>query len=228
MQFMLIAAALVAGSPQPVNALASNHEAASVLAEHVQTGTLILSQGDCLAVRVFTASPYTHVAAVVVEQGHPVVYDCANGVGVRKQLLEEYLDSQSPDAIHVFHPCTPFSAEQAQAFETSLNKQLGRAYGIKHHLTGRRAEGLHCAEYVTDALMSPGLIHANSPPRVSPASLVEGILKADLYSLPHTFELNEPVVVIDKDAPWCSRMWAGTKLCTINCCSKMSGWFLCR
>ena len=44
--------------------------------------TLIFNNGDCLAVKVVTASSYTHVGAVVVEQGSAYVYESAHGIGV--------------------------------------------------------------------------------------------------------------------------------------------------
>lgn len=203
--------------------------AAADIGPQLQTGTLIFSQGDCLAVRVYSASSYTHVAAVVVRDGAPWVYDSMNGPGVRKLSLEEYLVAQAPDRIHVFQPQHPFTAEQGRQFETYLDSKLGTPYAVMHHLTGARsAEGIHCAEYVTDALMSIDRIHANQPARVSPASLARGITEYKLYTPDETIELKRPAPPPDPEANWCQRMWMATRLCCASCCDKLSGWFLCR
>jgi hypothetical protein len=232
MSALLFAAAVVTASPTPVpntvGPTTAHQQTQAAVCEEVRTGSLIFSQGDCLAIRVFTASRYTHVAAVVRESGKPVVYDSTSGVGVRKQSLERYLDAQRPDVIHVVHPAEAFSGEQARAFHEHLENQLGRPYAIRHHLTGQRSTGLHCAEYVTDALISVDLIHANKPPRVSPASLAEGILDAELYADPVTFSLSAVEAAQYENAGWCSRMWSQTKLCTVSSCVKLRRWFLCR
>src|SRR5690606_25692047 len=70
--------------------------AAASITPELQTGTLLFSEGDCLAIRVYTASPYTHVALVCVEEGEPFVYDSMNGVGVRRLSLAEYFVRESP------------------------------------------------------------------------------------------------------------------------------------
>ena len=83
---LLLATVVLAGSPvEPVVELCPTHQVmAQQLADEVQTGTLLFSQGDCLAVKVFSRSEYTHVATVVVEDKQPMVYESTNGVGVRR------------------------------------------------------------------------------------------------------------------------------------------------
>jgi hypothetical protein len=204
-------------------------EAAAALTPALQTGTLLVTTGDCLAVRVYTQSPYTHVAAVVMRRGRPFVYESANGAGVRCQTLENYLASQGSDEIHVLQPQTPFSDKQAEQFETYLDAQLGRPYAIQHHVTGRRCRGLHCSEYVTDALMACQLIHANQPSRVSPASLREGLLRAKLYEQASTVRLEAaPRARPAPDDNWCLQLWHETKQCTTDCWTKTKRWFACR
>ena len=82
MQALLLIAATLTGSPH-VAVCDSPVGAATILENHVQSGTLLFSEGDCLAVRIFTKSPYTHVATVVEQDGKFYVYDSMNGVGVR-------------------------------------------------------------------------------------------------------------------------------------------------
>lgn len=224
MSFLLIAATLAA---TPVESYTSHSIAAEALDDEVQTGTLLFNRGDCLAIKVFTKSPYTHVAAVVVEQGTPYVYDSMNGVGVRRLPLDRYLNTQRPDVIHVFQPAEPFTKERTATFKHALESQLGRPYAIKHHLTGKRCEGLHCSEYVTDALQSSRLIKARRPPKVSPASLVEGIVKSDLYVATQMIQVKEPQQPIERGDNWCEQTWIDTKVCTTRCCRKMRRWFLC-
>lgn len=226
----LLLLALAGGNPSPQQQHASFESidhAVVELESTVQTGTLLVTQGDCLAVRVYTQSPYTHVAAVVIRNGRPVVYDAANGVGVRCLSLAQYMRSQSPDEIHVFHPRRQLDKGRAGQFEAWLDGQLGEPYAVSHHLTGERGNGLHCAEYVTDALMACKMIKAKQPARVSPASLVRGITKHGIYATGHTVLIKEPPPETT-DAGWCNGLWQDTKVCTADCWKKTRGWFLCR
>lgn len=229
MHTTLLTLALLAGSGTPSAEIGygSTQEAAAAIAPTLQTGSLIFSSGDCLAVRIFTASPYTHVAAVVVdEQGRCTVYDSTNGVGVRRQPLADYLATQAPVEVHVHHPQRPLGAEAEGEFTSFLESQLGRPYAIQHHLTGDRCTGLHCAEYVTDALVSIDVLQAKAPPRVSPASLREGITAHHIYTTGQTIRLQRPEPVPAGDNA-CEQMWIDTKSCCSSCCRKLRGWLLC-
>lgn len=203
-------------------------QTADDLSPQLQTGSLLFNEGDCLAIRVYTASPYTHVAIVVMEEDQPFVYDSMNGAGVRKQTLSDYLITQCPDELHVYHPQRPLTEEQGRGLTEYLDSQLGREYAVHHHVTGQRSKGVHCAEYVTDALMSIGLLHAEQPSKVSPASLQTGITTADVYASNGTIDLTPPAAPTPKGSNRCHQMWLDTKQCLGACCDKMSGWFLCR
>ncbi len=226
MSYLLMLASLSANA-EPVKSYSSFASAAESVSSQMQTGTLIFSRGDCLAVKVFTQSPYTHVAAVVMKNGEPFVYDSISGHGVRRRSLRSYFKSQSPDVVHLMHPRKPFSRKRSEQFAAYLNGQLGKPYAIKHHLTGKRSKGVHCSEYVTDALMSCRLINAKQPSRVSPGSLAIGILKADLYSPAQTVNLKKKRTK-PNGRNWCDQLWIDTKLCTLGCCKQMQRWFLCR
>ena len=227
MHALLIAAALTA-APAEAHSFESVDAAAAALVHEVQTGTLLFSKGDCLAIKVYTKSPYTHVAAVVVQDGTPWVYDSQNGAGVRRLDLDEYLRAQRPERLHVHHPREPFSPEQTECFVAHLDEQLGRPYDVLHHVTGKRADGLHCSEYVTDALMACRIVRANRPSRVSPASLREGIVGSSLYTAGRTLEIQMPVAEVPEGDSWCEQLWIDTGVCTTRCCAKMQRWFLCR
>jgi hypothetical protein len=202
--------------------------AADRLAEKLQTGSLLFTEGDCLAVRIYTAGSYTHVAAVCIQEGQPIVYDSMNGVGVRKLDLEEYLSTQCPGEVFVVHPRQTLTPEQGRAFRSYLESQLGRPYSVHHHVTGQRSEGVHCSEYVTDALMQIEMVKAERPPKVSPASLLTGIVQNEVYRPADVIELDvseaEPEVASNR----CHGLWLGTKRCAIACCDKLSGWLICR
>lgn len=207
----------------------SSAAAAAVIEPDLQTGTLLFNAGDCLPIKVFSRGPYTHVAAVVMEPDGPYVYDSMNGVGVRRLPLQRYLASQAPDEIHVLHPRREFTAEEVEAFACYLESQLGVGYAIAHHVTGKRsAEGVHCAEYVTDALMTVDRVDAEQPPRVSPSSLAEGIVLHDVYVGGDriAFARSEPIQP-DADT-WCARIWSETKACFGRCTDQLGAWFLCR
>ena len=215
MQAALIALSI---ATTPAAAFETPSAAAVALAEHVQTGTLLFSEGDCLAVKIFTGSPYTHVAAIVVEEDKAVVYDSQNGVGVRRLPLDEYLSATRPDTLHVLQPAQSFDEVRRESFRSHLEEELGREYAVRHHLTGQRCEGLHCAEYLTDALIAARLVRADRPPRVSPASLRSGLLRHDLYVVAETLEL--AATVPDEDSVergWCEELWFDTKECCANC-----------
>ncbi|MBC8116539.1 MAG: hypothetical protein H7062_19275, partial [Candidatus Saccharimonas sp.] len=133
---LLVVCVLSSGPETGPDVRSASPEVLAELKQSLQTGSLVLSQGDCLAVKVFSRSSYTHVGGVVVRDGEVFVYDSMNGTGVRKTPLDEYLRLQTPSQIHVVHPKQPFTPEGATAYETHLDGQLGRRYAIKHHLTG--------------------------------------------------------------------------------------------
>jgi Permuted papain-like amidase enzyme, YaeF/YiiX, C92 family len=227
MHALLVAAALTA-TPAPVETYAVPDEAARAIAAEARTGTLLFSQGDCLAVKVYTQSPYTHVAAVVIEDGRQWIYDSQNGIGVRRLPLEKYLAAERPCRFHVFQPNVNFSEARTRRFAGHLESQLGRPYAIAHHVTGERADGLHCSEYVTDALIRCEVLRAKQPSRVSPASLVEGLLNGGLYEPLKTVEIEEPAETVPQGRCWCEQLWIDTKQCTARFGRSMSRMFLCR
>lgn len=224
----IVLAALVIGTPESAVAEVAPQEALERISEDARTGSLLVSRGDCLAVKIYSASPYTHVAAVVVKDDGIFVYDAMGAAGVRKQLLCEYLAGLGDARVHPFHPRASLSEKQTRCFEAHLESQLGRPYAIKHHLTGKRAEGLHCAEYVTDALDAAELMHAAEPARVSPASLVRGILEAELYRQSPSLQLVCKAPAQTESRGWCGWLWFETKECTFACCRKLRGWMFCK
>lgn len=210
----------------PVLAFSSPDEAAERLSAEVQTGTLLFSEGDCLAVKAFTGSPYTHVAGVVVEDDEAWVFDSQNGVGVRKLRLTEYLAATRPDELHVLQPKS--GLPNANAFEEHLEKELGRPYSVAHHLTGRRCEGVHCAEYMTDSLSAAGLVRAERPPRVSPATLRNALLKNGLYEEGPVLEISAPAPKREPASGWCRELWLDTKDCCASCWGCVRRCVFCR
>ena len=194
----------------------------------MQTGTLLVTEGDCLAVRVYTQSPFTHVATVVVRNGRPVVYDAANGVGVRCLSLEKYLGTQGRNEIHVFQPKEPLTDEAQKKLESYLDSQLGRPYEVQHFVRGERGRGVHCSEYVTDALMHTGLLKAQQPARVSPASLVQGITRDAIYAQKQTVFIQPPEAVRSNATTWYGQLWDETKSCTTDCCQQTKSWLFCK
>ncbi len=200
------------------------------VAAECQTGSLIFSQGDCLAVKVFSRSRFTHVAAVLMEDQQPVVYDSMNGAGVRRSELVDFLRLQTPAEIQILHPVTAYSEAECAAFGAHLKSQLGREYGVRHHLTGRRAKGIHCAEYCTDALLAADRFSIVEPPRVSPGSLHAGLMENQLYRDGGNFVLKAQSTVNRpaSNESWCQRNWRESWACTVGCYRQMSRWLLCR
>ena len=194
-----------------------------------ETGTLIFSRGDCLAVRVFSASRFTHVGVVVVRDGMPMVYDSMNGTGVRSQTLADYLESQRPCRLDLLQPAKEFTAAETQRMTDYLDSEVGRPYGVRHHLTGSTASGIHCAEYVTQGLIACSRVQAEHPARVSPASLRAGLLDGNLYRTGESLEVLEirPQPNLE-DSSWCARKWHETQECTHHCYGQMRRWFCCK
>lgn len=193
----------------------------------VQTGTLLFSQGDCLAVKVFTASPFTHVGIVVVEDGYPVVYDAMNGYGVRKSHLRDYLTFLVPSTVQVLQPAKDFPEAERAAMIAHLDSQLGRPYRIHHHATGNRCDGVHCSEYITDALIAAHVIKANEPSRVSPGSLHAGVIDGRVYHIAAEYDFREAKPLVPLAETRCQRYWRQTTQCCSGCCRQLSRWFLC-
>ncbi|MFK7779050.1 MAG: YiiX/YebB-like N1pC/P60 family cysteine hydrolase [Gimesia sp.] len=214
--------------PQMKSNFTTFDQLANSLSSRVQTGTLLFSKGDCLAVRIYTQSAYTHVAMIVIRNGEPLVYDSMNGVGVRCLPLKKYLNTQRPATIHLFQPTTPFGAAMTSQYERYLDHKLGTPYAIRHHLTGSQANGVHCAEYAIDALSACHLMKVKHSSKVSPASLVTGIVNSNRYTPSITFALKRPPLIAEKPRGWCQQLWVDTKNCTSACCIKLRGWVLCQ
>ena len=194
----------------------------------IQTGTLLVSRGDCLAVRAVSRSPYTHVGTVVMRHDEPVVYDSMNGTGVRCLTLQAYFDRQKPARIEVYRPTREFTEREAAAFEKYLDSQLGRTYNVRQHVTGEDVVGIHCSEYVTEALVAADLITVKDSARVSPGSLVAGMTEGRLYEHALTMDLHDPRPGSTAKQGWCRWMWTCTKDCTVDCCSQVKRWFCCK
>lgn len=217
-------AATAAPAPSPLPAATVQEIAASV-----QTGSILASQGDCLAVRVYSFSSYTHVATVVMQSGQPFVYDTIPRAGVRRLPLAEYLISQQPTDVQLLHPEKPFTEKQAADFEKHLQSQLGRPYDVKHYATGRRCNGLHCSEYLTDALIAGHQVESKNPAAVSPGELVSGLTEHHLYSTGGKYNLPEPPAPpTPPSTTWYGRAWSGTKECTYDCWTQTRRWFCCK
>lgn len=218
---LLVAA--IAAPPDAATAATMPHIAATV-----QTGTLLFSQGDCLAVKVFTGSQITHVGAVVVESEGPVVYDAMNGPGVRKTPLDAYLRFLVPSRVYVMHPAKAFSPTETDALRSHFERELGRPYRVHHHATGERCDGVHCAEYVTDGLIAARRMTAVSPPKVSPGSLYQGVTDGSLYVDGGRYDFR-----IGRPAPppgetWCQKSWRSTGECCTGSWQQLSRWFCCK
>lgn len=211
------------GTPSP----ATEEQFIRVQAQ-VENGTLLFSQGDCLAVRIYSLSSYTHVGIVVLRGTEPWVYDSMNGQGVRKMPLEDYLSEQVPSRLQMVHPQSPLSDTQVACMTKHLEQELGRPYGILHHATGHRSDGLHCAEYVTDALIEARLMTARQPSRVSPGSLLQGVMGGKVYRTGETFEFCEAPLLPPESETWCQQSCRQTRACCTAACRQMSRWLLCR
>lgn len=193
-----------------------------------QTGSLLFSTGDCLAVRAYTGSRYTHVAAVVESEGKIWVYDAMNGRGVRKLSLEEYLEIQTPDEVTLLQPCRSFTADEAASFRAALERDLGRPYSVRQFLSQRRTEARHCSEYITDAFIEIDWLRAENPAHVSPASLLAGITQHAIYWKGETIRIPPRLVPIPEPAGWCARVWYDSQRCLSDCCALFSRSVLCR
>ncbi len=200
-----------------------HREAVKTARTELKPGSLIMHRGNCLSVRIYTRSAYTHVAIVMpVQKGEGwVVYDSARKHGVRKSNLSDYLEESSPDKITFLHPCQNLNKRQCEQLRENLEKELGRPYAVKHHLTGKKSKGVHCSEYVTEALIAIDLLRARQPSRVSPASLLEGILQYNVYKAGTILKVATPDVASSENTGWCSRLWSDTKTCTNNCYRKV-------
>ncbi|HVW02757.1 MAG TPA: hypothetical protein VHB77_20535 [Planctomycetaceae bacterium] len=213
--------AVLLADPQPNATLEAQPSA-------VQTGTLLVSRGDCLAIRAVSQSPYTHVGTVVMRHGEPLVYDSMNGIGVRCLTLPAYLDRQKPARLDIYRPTREFTEDETDAFEKYLDSQLGRTYNVRQHVTGEDVAGIHCAEYVTEALVAADLVSVKDSARVSPGSLVDGLTEGKLYQHALALDLHDPRPATNAKQGWCRWAWTSTKNCTVECCSQVQRWFCCK
>jgi hypothetical protein len=226
----LVIVALAGAAPNASadnTAVGSLQEATKLLSPQVQTGTLLVSEGDCLAVQAYTQSPYTHVGAVVMRDGQPFVYDACKSTGVRCSTLANYLKTQINHEVHVLQPRKEFPEDGAVEFARRLDSQLGRPYCVRHHLTGESVDGVHCAEFVSDALATCRVIKVRNAANVSPASLVQGVTQSQIYSPLRTVRIRQVQAPEPRAATWYGRVWQDTKSCTANCYRQTRAWFVC-
>ncbi|MCG6156028.1 YiiX/YebB-like N1pC/P60 family cysteine hydrolase [Rubinisphaera margarita] len=199
-----------------------------LMQDQLTEGCLLMHEGDCLAVKMFTRSPYTHVGIVLKdESGNWQTYDSANGEGVRKTELCAYLEECAPNGITLLCPSEPYTEEELDTLRLALEEQIGRPYGIRHHLTGNQAEGVHCSEYVTTALIQASVITAERPSRVSPASLRQGLLESDLYREAVVTTVVPDVIPAPPAESWFKQLWIDTKTCTSDCCKSWNRTIFC-
>ncbi|MEZ5942294.1 MAG: YiiX/YebB-like N1pC/P60 family cysteine hydrolase [Planctomycetaceae bacterium] len=217
---------VIALSASPLTELPQDAEIPAT--SDLPSGTLLFSQGDCLAVKVFSGSSFTHVAMVCRTGEEVMVYDANPGTGVRCQRLEAYLNCIAPDEVHVMVPQREMSNNELEKLTAFLDSKIGTPYAVLHHSTGQRAEGVHCSEYLTDALCEIDWLEAKSPPRVSPGSLLVGVASPNIYRSAGLIQIEEELPAPPPDAGRCGRMWFETKQCCQQCCKKLSRVFLCR
>jgi len=219
----------LAGCPLEPVADATVNDAITIISREAETGTLLFSKGDCLAVRIFTKSPFTHVATIVREEDQITVYDSMNGVGVRKQSLRDYLKNRGGDVLHIYHPSQAFDVQKSNKFKQHLEQKIGTPYAVRHHLSGKRGQGVHCAEYMTDALQACNILKAKNPANVSPGSLFRGVTMYNIYQTGQIIALTSAAPAEDeKGNNRCHQWWIDTKVCTWKCCHKLKGWFFCK
>lgn len=195
----------------------------------LRPGSLIFHEGCCLAVKMYTQSPYTHVGILLPgKQGGWDVYDSASEDGTRRTNLDTYLQECAPESVTFCHPTSALSKQQQQNLRSELERQLGRPYSIRHYLTGSEADGMHCSEFVTRSLMAIDVLHANRPSRVSPASLLSGIEESEVYAAADVLVIEKILEPVPEPDSWYARMWADTKACTAACCRSWNRSILCR
>jgi hypothetical protein len=229
LKFLFVILALFGDPGGSVDETRLSVETVQAVAEAVQTGSIIASRGDCLAVRVYTNSPYTHVGAVVVHDGHAMVYDSMIRIGVRCQPLDEYLESQRPCDIELFRPTEHFTQDQARDFKKYLDEQVGRPYAIHQYVTGREVQGLHCAQYLTCALVASGHIRSGNPARVSPAEILRCLARDELYAAGDKTDLPPvPEPVPERATTWYGRAWQDTQSCSHSCWVQSSRWVIAK
>ncbi len=88
-----------AAIPQMTSNFSTFDQLADSLTSRVQTGTLLFSKGDCLAVRIYTQSAYTHVAMIVMRNGEPLglrQYEWSRGPLPDTEKLSEYATTRQP------------------------------------------------------------------------------------------------------------------------------------
>src|SRR5690606_6594958 len=121
-----------------------------------------------------------------------------------------------------------FDEASANAFCSHCESQIGRPYAVRHHLTGERCEGLHCAEFMTDALAAADVARAERPPRVSPSSLRKGLLRHGLYVETRRIVVEDSGPEREPGRNWCSELWLDTKDCCAACWLGFRRRVLCR
>ena len=149
----------------------------------IRDGSLLLASGGHAAVRIYTRSPYSHVAIIFRERGRYWVYEANPDHGVRRIPLDVLLRTDQGDRVKLWlsQPRRKLSQDQVRRMHAYAKSQLGRPYSIQSLIPGRLAEGVHCSELVSRILSVGGIRVGNHHSSVMPVEIVNALV-GRLYS----------------------------------------------
>lgn len=149
---------LIAASPHPES-------------NDIKDGSLLFVSGGNRAVRLYTQSPYSHVAIIFKDCGRLWVYESDRYLGVRRFPLDQLGPGEAQERIWIAQPKAEYTREQVNRMLAYLKSQLGREFSLRSFIIGSPAKGIHCAELVTNTLMIGNVCTSENPCVVTPADI---------------------------------------------------------
>ena len=177
--------------------------------DRLPDATVIYLENSNAIVERYTGSEISHVALAVNDGVTTWVYE-ATPREVRRLSWSSYVDElarlndgrRRPIKAFVMKPKRLLTQDQRERLVSYLDSQIGRRYSVKSYVRHMPSDGIHCAEYVANALMSANQLNADRSYRLNPAALV-GQLRGD-------YQTASAVSVPDYEpqGSWCERSWA--------------------
>jgi hypothetical protein len=141
----------------------------------------------------------------------PYVYE-ATPAAVRKLVLTEYCREIAEQnrgrateqlvQLRLYSPARPYTEIERNRLRVYLESQIGRRYSVRGYVRDRSGDGIHCAEFVSTALVRTGRYQFPPSYSISPVSLVAQIKPT------HAMSVELPTGEHRSRESWCHRSWA--------------------
>ena len=194
-------------------------------AQKFPDGTVLFVENSSFIVESVTDFNTTHVAVIFDDK----VYNAeppfvkTYKVGDYLKIIAKENDGKAKCKTVFCYPKNPYTKKQIKAMKNYLEGEVGRRYSLTGYVKGIEAEGIHCSQLTTEALMAAGKVKSQRPWRISPGTLRLCVDKFCKTKGCYLIERNpEKTSMISRFNDWLGEK---TKFCSWSC---YETWSLCR